>query len=395
MIMTIYADNPRGGNIDYVGDDDFFKFIPTVSKSYVLKTTGSTDTLGILYDSNGNPIEINDDYTTLNFNITKYLTAGNTYYLKVQHWNSTSTGAYSVIVTDADYSINGLVINMQRITDLANQYKQSYGVSTPANELVLQYIRRGEVRLPNKQPRYTEGNWGAVAGQIDSAFVSYINNYNYYSSNLKNYFHDNVTIIDPKTQNTVDFVHWAATLNAQLYATLSTENPDNIPENHLNNLSGWAGDLQSLVADVIKWTNLSDVYTTLYNKALTFMGTTDTSSESRFPMNDLLADTDAFNISNKLGTSSLVSAFSSYYSGGYDTRYKDFTVYRTKEEIRTDAGIYTDDWFGLIRWPLFWDDRTDVDNDGDLDEQIYVTDNQSYAVRDAFTDFIWNKVQLE
>ena len=97
----IYYNSPASGNINYVGDVDFFKFIPTVSKSYGFKSTGSTDTLGYLYDSSGSPINNNDDYDTLNFNMTEYLTAGNTYYLKVQHWNNTSTGAYSVIVTDA------------------------------------------------------------------------------------------------------------------------------------------------------------------------------------------------------------------------------------------------------------------------------------------------------
>lgn len=98
---TILYNNSRSGNIDYAGDVDYFKFIPAVSKSYIFKSTGSTDTYGYLYDSNGNQLNYNDDYGTLNFNMTQYLTAYQTYYLKVRHYSSTSTGAYSIIVTDA------------------------------------------------------------------------------------------------------------------------------------------------------------------------------------------------------------------------------------------------------------------------------------------------------
>lgn len=49
----------------------------------------------------------------------------------------------------------------------------------------------------------------------------------------------------------------------------------------------------------------------------------------------------------------------------------------------------------VIRWPLFKSDDKDVDHDGITDEPIDVTDNQAKAVRDSYTDFIWNKVQEE
>ena len=78
-----------------------FKFTPTVSKSYVFKSTGSTDIYGILFDSYGFSIRENDDYGSLNFTITQYLTAGRTYYLAVRHYSPTGTGACSVLVTDA------------------------------------------------------------------------------------------------------------------------------------------------------------------------------------------------------------------------------------------------------------------------------------------------------
>ena len=98
-------------------------------------------------------------------------------------------------------------------------------------------------------------------------------------------------------------------------------------------------------------------------------------------MTDVLADTDAFNIYNKLGISILSNAFRTYYTSGNSTRYKDFTLNRDKESIRSLAEIYALDRIGFIKWPLL---------DG-----VDVSYNQSMAVRDAYTDFIWNKVQNE
>ena len=273
-----------------------------------------------------------------------------------------------------DYSINGMANNMQRLADLATQYKQSSGVNISVNELVLQYIRRGA--------RYSGGNWPSVAGQINAGFVTFVGNN---SSDLAGYFNDSVVIKDPLTQNEVDFVHWAATLNGLIYDTGWSDAgyKSLIGEAHIDNLCGWAGDLQTLVRDVITQTNNSDDYSVLYARASKLMGTTDASLNSTFPMNDLLADTDAFNIYNKLGSSSLVNAFKTYYSGGNSTRYKDFTGNRDKEAIRSLAGTYTNDWlvWPVTKWPLL--------------NGVDVSDNQSKAVRDAFTDFIWNKVQGE
>ncbi len=100
LATTIIYNSSRSGIINYAGDIDYFIFTPTVSKSYVFKSTGSTDTYGFLFDSDLF-IRENDDYGSLNFTITQYLVAGRTYYLGVRHYSSTGTGAYSVLVTDA------------------------------------------------------------------------------------------------------------------------------------------------------------------------------------------------------------------------------------------------------------------------------------------------------
>ena len=73
--------------INYAGDEDIFVFTPSATQSYVIKTTGSTDTVGILSDSTNDPIADNDDTTDLNFSITKVLTANQTYFIKVKAYN--------------------------------------------------------------------------------------------------------------------------------------------------------------------------------------------------------------------------------------------------------------------------------------------------------------------
>lgn len=99
-------------------------------------------------------------------------------------------------------------------------------------------------------------------------------------------------------------------------------------------------------------------------------------------MSDLLADTDAYNVWNDMGSSSIGATLRRYYDSGYKTRYTDFTNNWSKEQIKRVVGTYTDDyWVWPVKWPLL--------------EDVDVSDNQSNAVRDAFTDFLWAKIQNE
>lgn len=88
--------------IDHPGDYDFYKITPKIDGEYVVKTMGSTDTYGYLYDSNQILLSSNDDSDGRNFKITYKLLANNTYYIKVRHYSSTSVGSYNVNITRAD-----------------------------------------------------------------------------------------------------------------------------------------------------------------------------------------------------------------------------------------------------------------------------------------------------
>ena len=84
------------GQIEYAGDADFFRFEVTQAGRLIVGTTGSTDTIGTLYDSNENAIVTVDDISTANFNfeINQNVFPG-TYYLKITSYLDT-TGAYSL-----------------------------------------------------------------------------------------------------------------------------------------------------------------------------------------------------------------------------------------------------------------------------------------------------------
>ena len=112
-------------------------------------------------------------------------------------------------------------------------------------------------------------------------------------------------------------------------------------EGNIDNLCGWAGDLQTLCIEVLDYTSNSNDYDTVYSATYDLIGE-DAYSLS---MMDLLADTDAYNIYRLINSSSsnFISAFTTYY----------------------------DDYVGTI------------------------TDTQANAIASAFTDFIWEKIQYE
>ncbi len=184
-----------------------------------------------------------------------------------------------------------------------------------------------------------------MAGEIDQGFVNFVAESN---SGLTDYFSGDLYINDP-TGVKVDFLHFAATLNAYLYD--STDLKANlVGEKNINNLAGWAGDLQTFVIDVQNQTNNSNSYANVYESASRLIGDSSTS----FSMGDLLADTDAYNIYNQLETSTFCGALRNYYSSGYRTRYTDFTNGMNKRMISRTVNRYTEDYFlyPVQKWPL-------------------------------------------
>ena len=84
-------------NIASGGQVVYFAFTATESKSYTIQSTGSSDTYATLYNASQSSLTTNDESGSgNNFKITYTMTAGNTYYIAVKLYSSSSTGTFTV-----------------------------------------------------------------------------------------------------------------------------------------------------------------------------------------------------------------------------------------------------------------------------------------------------------
>lgn len=89
--------------IGSIGDLDYYKFIPQVSGTYAFEAKSMLNTQAYLYDSNKSLLMYKDGGGVFqNFKIVYNLTAGQTYYLKVDLLNQCVTGDYNIKITPPD-----------------------------------------------------------------------------------------------------------------------------------------------------------------------------------------------------------------------------------------------------------------------------------------------------
>ena len=94
----IAVPSTTSGRLERNGDYDYFRLEVRTATRLTLETTGSTDTVGRLYDSNRQALETNDDGgTDTNFRIVRQVAAG-TYYVRVRGYRNERTGAYELLV---------------------------------------------------------------------------------------------------------------------------------------------------------------------------------------------------------------------------------------------------------------------------------------------------------
>ena len=102
-------------------EEQRFTFVPLVSGNVTFTTTGSYDTLGILYDANGNVLRMDDDTGSdgVNFQIVFNVTAGEVYTIAVRSYSSATSGTAPLYVSGSNtVSAGGYVItgNKTQIT---------------------------------------------------------------------------------------------------------------------------------------------------------------------------------------------------------------------------------------------------------------------------------------
>ncbi len=89
----ISVNSSATANITGGGQVYYFKLSPSSGASYVIYSTGDSDTKAFLYDSDGNEVENNDDGgDNRNFRICRNLTGGSDYILAVKYYSSSTTG---------------------------------------------------------------------------------------------------------------------------------------------------------------------------------------------------------------------------------------------------------------------------------------------------------------
>ncbi|MBQ6262094.1 MAG: choice-of-anchor J domain-containing protein [Clostridia bacterium] len=88
---------PAEGSIDTGGAYVYYTYTPDVNCKFAVYSSGSSDTYGYLYDSEGNEITRNDDGAgNGQFRIESVLSEGQTYYVGVRLYNSGNTGTFTV-----------------------------------------------------------------------------------------------------------------------------------------------------------------------------------------------------------------------------------------------------------------------------------------------------------
>ena len=160
---------------------------------------------------------------------------------------------------------------VQTLQNLAIEYKEQSNSSTSATLLCMQYITKD---------RYNSTLWKMLLGDIESAFITYLEE----KENVPTF--KNEVLLDPITNKEIDFVHMIAPLNAYI------KNGDTVMSMINTDYSGWAGDLLTLLEEVTVYRTTNNITdnTQLQEYSNSLLGT---NNGSTFPTEDILADLDA------------------------------------------------------------------------------------------------------
>lgn len=274
---------------------------------------------------------------------------------------------------------------------------QEYGIEYSAQSggdplfLTMQYIRR--------QGSYNEGKFPLVAGEVDINFVNMVSTTDPVLPHL--FDGNSFPMNDTFTSRTIDFNHLMVVIAAELYNTPITLDWDNIKveligEHYIDQLSGWAGDLQTVISDLRSDPGYQNNYPALYQIAVHYIG--NPHGEGKMSIEDTLADIDAKNIACKItdsGNRNLCTVLSEYYGSENSKRYTAFLdnieiAGLTKEgALKHYVDIFTKEFIIYIPtvekliWPLY------------KGANAYPTENELKAIRVAFWHFMDAKLRAE
>ena len=117
--------------ISSAGDEQWYRFVPPTSGTYVFESFGSDDTYGCIYDAARTPLVSDDDGGDgWNFMVSGYLTGGTTYYLAAKYLSTLNTGSIrlslsmsaSVGTTYAKVASEGEVARLRFVPPTSGDY---------------------------------------------------------------------------------------------------------------------------------------------------------------------------------------------------------------------------------------------------------------------------------
>lgn len=286
-----------------------------------------------------------------------------------------------------DFQLNDqLCYNLCKLNELAIEYKNKnhYG-SGDFNTKVETWLTFMFIRQFNSS--YIDEKWDGIGKNIDTGFVEYVKNEN---PELYAYFETKPDFYANARGETGDLYHLAATATGYIY---NSDLGDGfklgiMPEYHLNNLSGWAGDLQTAMNDAMVITGYSKDYDVFKSTMRNLIGYDSDVNDiyagksHTFDIDDVYADTDAYNLYKLLKAGkTMEEALDSYYKTGYLTRYWTFTNYWNETTIKERTYVYTKNkYLVFFSWPLL---------------KNKFNTNQSKAARDAFAEFLLERRKCE
>ena len=230
-----------------------------------------------------------------------------------------------------------LIYNISILEDIA----KNDGCADP-NQSVLSFIR-------SFNSDYIGGNWIGTGGAVDALFKLKISNeypdlYAFFDET--NYY--NATYSEQRG----DLYHFAATFTGLIHDSDYSAGFEfgAVPDEIINDISGWAGDYQSTLAeDIAPYVVSFDDYYNTYEYARTVFF----SDESHFSLADLYSDADAVNINDMINDYySISEAMEDYFE---DMTNKRFTTFVSNIQINRTL-IYSLDGITVLNqyygWPL-------------------------------------------
>lgn len=298
------------------------------------------------------------------------------------------TGLTKTFTVTVNSNLSSFLSKLSVLYDAA--YAYTGGNQSQALEATFKFIR---------VQAYNDAMWQGIAGEIDTDFMSHIQNnypsvYNYFICDSNHMQNNDYIIMIPDTSTTgyIDVLHLAATLNRYYYTgetTLVGIPTLGLVEEEVDDLAGWAGDLQSLIDDYFEAEHDHTTEPAVYNTFYPMIG----SNNYHCSFTDIITDMDACNlrliISNSTITngSQLSSIISNYYNerNGNVSR-KRFTTWistSTQEELREKVTVYCNDHSPIlgIKWPIL--------------NHLSIYDYHQTAFTDAFVNYLLYQRSLE